>query len=171
MKLHCPLCLSGETSSKGIHDMDTKGQRDCTEKKSPHLDSQTFRNQWKRSQTNPGGAENRVTDRGRQANDWSFARARRRKVFAIDQHYFDRRNIFETGHLIIRESRIENLAILELDGFEQRTANGHRDRAFDLILQMSWIDDSAAIECLDHANDLNFRRLLVCVFAGWFLDR
>ena len=36
---------------------------------------------------------------------------------------------------------------------------------------MSWIDHGAAIECLDHANDLNFRRLLVCVFAGGFLDR
>src|SRR5258707_3514572 len=171
VKLGGSLGLRGETSAKGFHDRDTESQTDCPEKESPHLDSQTLRSHRQRSQTNPGSVENRSTDGGRQTNDWSFAGARRWNVFAIDQRHFDRRNIFEMRPLIIRKSRVENLAILELYGFEQGAANGHRDCAFDLILQMGWIDDGAAVECFDDAQDLNLRRLLVCIFAGWFLNR
>src|SRR3989442_1602736 len=117
------------------------------------LEGQTFRCHRQRSKTNASGVENRVAYRGRQTNDRSFACASRRNTFTSHQHDFDCRNILETRHLIIRESGVENTAIFKLDRFEQSSAYGHRDRAFDLILQVQWIYDGAAIERFDDAFD------------------
>ena len=124
------------------------------------LESQTFRRHWQRSETNASGIENRVAYRGRQANDRSFACAGRRNIFISCEHDFDCRNILETRHLIIRESGVENTAIFKLDRFEQSAADGHGDRAFDLILQVQWIYDGAAIERFDYAHDSNFSGLV-----------
>src|SRR5205807_5629681 len=108
--------------------------------------------------------ENSVADRRRKADDRRSACARRRNVFASYQHDFDCRNILETRHLIIRESGVENAAIFKLDRFEQSAADGHGDRAFDLILQVQWIYDGAAIERFDNAHDLDLGILLLRVF-------
>ena len=47
------------------------------------------------------------------------------------------------------------LPILELDGLEERTAQSHDHRAFDLVLEMVRIDDRAALEGADGADDLH----------------
>ena len=45
--------------------------------------------------------------------------------------------------------------ILELDGLEERTAEPHDHRPFDLVLEMVGVDDRAALEGADRADDLN----------------
>src|ERR1700694_1911663 len=78
----------------------------------------SFRNQWQRSQPQTGGVEDGIADRRRQPDDRSFAGAGRRNVFVIDEHDFDQWRVNESRHAIAGKVRVENFAILKLNGFE-----------------------------------------------------
>ena len=59
------------------------------------------------------------------------------------------------GHAIAGKSRVEDPPVLEVDGLEERTAESHDHRAFDLVLEMVGVDDGAALERADGADDLD----------------
>ena len=100
-----------------------------------------------------GGIEQRVTYGRRNRHDGRFTRACRWNVFSIQKHGFDFRNITEARDAIRGKVRIRDAPILELDSFEERAAQPLDDRAHYLIVQAIRIDDRAALEGFDHADD------------------
>ena len=63
--------------------------------------------------------------------------------------------VAEPRHAIPGEARVQDLAVVELDRLEERAAQAHDHRAFDLVLEMVRVDDGAALEGADGADDLN----------------
>ena len=56
------------------------------------------------------------------------------------------------GTRYFENSRVHDLAILELDRLEERTAQAHHHRPFDLVLEMVRVDDRAALEGADSSD-------------------
>src|SRR5579884_891155 len=88
----------------------------------------------------PGSVENRVRNRGRDADNRCFTRAERLLVFAVDEHDFDLRHIAEPRHSVLRQMRIQDAVVFELDGFEQSSANALNDRTCNEVLEMLGIN-------------------------------
>src|SRR5215469_17934673 len=94
--------------------------------------------------------------RRRDSGQRSLSRSHGFLIFTVDQDDFDLRGIAEAGYTIIRQMRIQDLAIIKVDRLEHRTAQTLHDGSADLILQPMGIYDRAAIKSLDHANHTYF---------------
>src|SRR5262249_52362141 len=63
--------------------------------------------------------------------------------------------VAEARRAVTRKARVENLAVLEINRFEQRAADALDDRAFDLIPQSVGVDDGAAFKGRHDAHELH----------------
>ena len=63
--------------------------------------------------------------------------------------------VAEPRDAIARKAGVGDPAVLEFDGLEERAADSHDHGAFDLVLEMVGVDDGAALECADGADDLH----------------
>ena len=70
----------------------------------------------------PVASKDGIRDRRRQTDHRALARSRRRKVLAIEQNSLDHGQIAEPRNAILRKPAIQDSAVLELDGLEQRAA-------------------------------------------------
>ena len=70
-------------------------------------------------------------------------------------------HVGEARHAVLREVRVEDLAVLEVDRLEERAAEALDDRALDLVAQAVGVDDGAALEGGDDADDLDAAALPV----------
>ena len=84
-----------------------------------------------------------------------LARPRRRQVLAVEQDDLDLGRVAEPRHAVLGELRVEDLAVLEVDRLGHRPAEPHDHRAFDLVLEVVRVDDGAAFEGTDGADDLH----------------
>src|SRR6185436_7791657 len=87
-----------------------------------------------RPQAHPDGIEDRVPNRGRESNDRSLPRARRRQILAIDQYRFNHWNVTKPRNSVPREARIHNRAVIKVELLEQSTTDSLHNRALNLIL-------------------------------------
>src|SRR5262249_16334053 len=71
---------------------------------------------------------------------------------------FELRRIGESGHFVVGETGIENLAVGEADRLEHCPADRLDRSAFDLTLQVLGVQDRAALERGDHSQNLDFAR-------------
>ena len=69
------------------------------------------------------------------------------------EHDLNLRRVAEAGKAIALEVRIEDAAVGELDGFEERAADALDDRAHVLVAQAVGIDDGAGLPGADDADD------------------
>ena len=79
-------------------------------------------------------------------------------VLSIDQDHFDRRSIAEPRNTVLREVRVQDAPILELNGLKQRASDSHIIRALDLIAQLVWIHHRAAIKSRDDSDHAHLPR-------------
>src|SRR5215469_8440797 len=94
--------------------------------------------------------------RRRDSGQRSLSRSHGFLIFTVDQDDFDLRSITEAGYTIIRQMRIQDLAIIKADRLEHGTAQTLHDGSADLILQAMGIYDRAALKGLDDADDSYF---------------
>src|SRR5207247_8577012 len=77
------------------------------------------------------------------------------KIHAVEHFHFDTEKITETRHTVILKMGVQNSSVLEVNDFEQSSANGLYHCAFDLIAQAIRVDDRAALERFHHAKNLD----------------
>src|SRR5260221_14649276 len=85
------------------------------------------------AEAHAGSVEEGVADGRGDADDGRFAGPRGGKVLPVEEHGFNYRNIFEARDAIFREGGVQDAAIFEVDGFEERAAEAHDVRAFHLV--------------------------------------
>src|SRR5262249_6195056 len=120
------------------------------------LGFQPLRNHRQRSKPDTGRVEDGVSHRWGQRDDGTFARARRRQIFAVEQDGFELRDVAEAGHAVLRKTRVEDLAVRELAGFKHRAADALNDGSFDLMFQAVGVDDGAAFKGRHDAYEAHF---------------
>src|SRR3954454_20660866 len=96
----------------------------------------------------------------RNRDDGRFASADRREIGTVDQYCFELWRVGESRHAVFRERSVLNLPLFELDRLEQRAAETLDDSAFDLVFQMVGIENGAAFERSDGANNADLASLI-----------
>ena len=107
-------------------------------------------------QPDANGTEYRICHGRCDSGERRFAGPHGRLIFAIDQDDFYLRHIAEAWYTIFRQVRVQNAAVLEMNGFKQRAAESLHDGPGNLIFESLWIHNRAAIKCLDHAYHFDF---------------
>src|SRR5688572_16983263 len=97
-----------------------------------------------------------VGDGGGDGDDGGFAGADGGEVGAVEEDRFELGSVAEAGDAVGGEGGIFDLAVLELDGFEESAAEALNDGSFDLVFQMVGVQDLAALEGGDGAEDAEF---------------
>src|SRR5262249_49146984 len=71
------------------------------------------------------------------------------------------RRVLKSGDAVARQLWVQDLAVRELDRFEEGAAQAHYRGAFDLILEMIRIQDGAAFEGGDEPSHLHSAGFLI----------
>jgi len=87
------------------------------------------------------GREDSIADGWRQTHDARLARSCRWQVLSVNQDHINLRSIAETGNAILRQMRIQDTAVLELNGFEQCSTNGLHHCAHHLVAKAVGVHD------------------------------
>ena len=98
---------------------------------------------------------------GARPDNRTLARTRRRKVFAIEQNGLEHGHIAEAGNAVSREASVQDATVFEFNRLEERAAQPHDVRAFNLIAQVVRVDDGSALEGRDHPHHLHLAGLPV----------
>src|SRR6266849_5168606 len=72
-------------------------------------------NHWQIVEANASGIKDGIADGRRHSHDGSFARARRRKIFPVQQYRLDFRHVAEPRHAIAGEMRVLDAAVFKFD--------------------------------------------------------
>src|SRR5450432_3016793 len=83
---------------------------------------QSVRSEGERAQANSRCRENRVSNGRREAEDRRLAGARGGQILPVDKDDVDLRRVGEARDAILGEVRIQDPALLELDGLEERSS-------------------------------------------------
>jgi len=105
-----------------------------------------FRRHGQRMSSNASEGKDGVGDGWRDAKNGGFAGTDGGLVLAVDEKGVHGRNVAEAGDAIFGEAIVEDATVLELNGFEERSADTHDVGSDELIAKAVRIDDSAAVE-------------------------
>src|SRR5262249_43404427 len=99
-----------------------------------------------------GGVEQGVANGRGHGHDGSLTGAGRRDVFAVEKYRFDFRHVGKARNAKARKTGVENTAVFEFDGFEQRAPETLDHGADHLVAETIRIHNGATFKGFHEAN-------------------